>query len=257
MIPLESPVPEIGTPGSESGGRKRAHGPRIAARCESAGSATDALPATRLPSTLPRRPSLRSESSYGPCGPGWTGASRPSTASRRMRDEQSTGGLGRARSRGAVEAANAGAFGLRRHRTTAIPHPHLFQETQFVLRDVQPAPVFRRVAELDATNQFPCPGRLEHFVEGSLGVRVEVVAHQGDVRTRSRHAGDGSSWPPSAGGFPGPTAPAARPCTRRDNSDRRVSDTDPRPVPCAPRTRHRPAAGSPSTRSSAASSRFF
>ena len=34
-----------------------------------------------------RRPSLRSESSYGPCAPGWTGASRPSTASRRMRDE--------------------------------------------------------------------------------------------------------------------------------------------------------------------------
>ena len=37
MIPLESPVPEIGTPGSESGGRKRAHGTRTAARCESAG----------------------------------------------------------------------------------------------------------------------------------------------------------------------------------------------------------------------------
>ena len=32
MIPLESPVPEIGTPGSESGGRKRAHGTRPAAR---------------------------------------------------------------------------------------------------------------------------------------------------------------------------------------------------------------------------------
>ena len=32
MIPLESPVPEIGTPGSESGGRKRAHGNRPAAR---------------------------------------------------------------------------------------------------------------------------------------------------------------------------------------------------------------------------------
>ncbi len=38
---------------------------------------------------------------------------------------------------------------------------------------------------------------------------------------------------------------------------RRVSDTDPRPVPCSPRTRHRPAAGSPSTRCSAASCRFF
>ena len=37
MIPLESPVPEIGTPGSESGGRKRAHGIRTAARPESAG----------------------------------------------------------------------------------------------------------------------------------------------------------------------------------------------------------------------------
>ena len=37
MIPLESPVPEIGTPGSESGGRKRAYGLRTAARCESAG----------------------------------------------------------------------------------------------------------------------------------------------------------------------------------------------------------------------------
>ena len=32
MIPLESPVPEIGPPGSESGGRKRAHGNRTAAR---------------------------------------------------------------------------------------------------------------------------------------------------------------------------------------------------------------------------------
>ena len=68
------------------------------------------------------------------------------------------------------EVADAApAHALARHRA------------QFVLRDVQPAPVFRRVAELDATNQFPCPGRLEHFVEGSLGVRVEVVAHQGDL----------------------------------------------------------------------------
>ena len=32
MIPLESPVPETGPPGSESGGRKRAHGNRTATR---------------------------------------------------------------------------------------------------------------------------------------------------------------------------------------------------------------------------------
>ena len=54
----------------------------------------------------------------------------------------------------------------------ALAHALARHRAQFVLRDVQPAPVFRRVAELDATNQLPCPGRLEHFVEGSLGVRV-------------------------------------------------------------------------------------
>ena len=52
-------MPEIGTPGSESGRRKRAHRPQSAARCESAGLATDALPATRLPSTLPGALSTR------------------------------------------------------------------------------------------------------------------------------------------------------------------------------------------------------
>ena len=40
MIPLESPVPEIGTPGSESKGWKRDDGSRIEARRESAGIAT-------------------------------------------------------------------------------------------------------------------------------------------------------------------------------------------------------------------------
>ena len=58
-------MPEIGTPGSESGGRKRTHGSRTAARRESAGSATDALPATRLLSTLLtrlRRPPERENS---------------------------------------------------------------------------------------------------------------------------------------------------------------------------------------------------
>ena len=50
---------ENGTPDSESGRRKRAHGPQSAVRCESAGLAIDALPATRLPSTLPGALSIR------------------------------------------------------------------------------------------------------------------------------------------------------------------------------------------------------
>ena len=40
MIPLESPVPEIGTPGSGSGGWKRNHGSRTEDRSESNGYAT-------------------------------------------------------------------------------------------------------------------------------------------------------------------------------------------------------------------------
>ena len=40
MIPLESPVPEIGTPGSGSRGWKRDHGSRTEARSESDGIAT-------------------------------------------------------------------------------------------------------------------------------------------------------------------------------------------------------------------------
>ena len=53
MIPLESPVPEIGTPGSESGGRKRVHGSRPAARSAKApDKPPPSLPATRLLSTL-------------------------------------------------------------------------------------------------------------------------------------------------------------------------------------------------------------
>ena len=52
MIPLESPVPEIGPPGSESGGRKRAYGLRTAARLRKRRTSHRALPVTRLPSTL-------------------------------------------------------------------------------------------------------------------------------------------------------------------------------------------------------------
>ena len=65
------------------------------------------------------------------CGPGCTVASRSSTTSHGARDEQSARGLGRTRSTGAAEAANAGASCLGRHRTAAIAYPHEFQETHF------------------------------------------------------------------------------------------------------------------------------
>ncbi len=45
-------VPEIGPPGSESGGRKRAHGNRTAARLRKHRMSHRSLPNTRLPSTL-------------------------------------------------------------------------------------------------------------------------------------------------------------------------------------------------------------
>ena len=69
---------------------------------------------------MTRRPSLRSESSYGPCGPAWTGASRPSTTSHRTRDEQSARGLD-VRGHGAQQRPRTRVFWLGRHRTGAIP----------------------------------------------------------------------------------------------------------------------------------------
>ena len=51
MISLESSVPAIGTPGSETGGRKRAYGLRTAARPRKRRTSHRALPVTRLPST--------------------------------------------------------------------------------------------------------------------------------------------------------------------------------------------------------------
>ena len=45
-------MPEIGPPGSESGGRKRAHGNRTAVRLRKHRMSHQPLPATRLLSTL-------------------------------------------------------------------------------------------------------------------------------------------------------------------------------------------------------------
>ena len=52
MIPLESPVPEIGTPGSGSRGWKRDDGSRIEARSESDGNRHRTLQLARQPLTL-------------------------------------------------------------------------------------------------------------------------------------------------------------------------------------------------------------
>ena len=74
----------------------RFRGGRAVACCGCRGRVAEGRPAcqraTRVLRWAPvlrmtRRPSLRSESSYGPCGPAWTGASRPSTTSRRAREE--------------------------------------------------------------------------------------------------------------------------------------------------------------------------
>ena len=55
MIPLESPVPEIGTPGSGSGGWKRNHGSRTEDRSESNGYATGPYRRRASPRLYPGR----------------------------------------------------------------------------------------------------------------------------------------------------------------------------------------------------------
>ena len=88
-----------------------------------------------------------------------------------MRDEQSTGGLGRARSRGAMKAANAGAIGLRRPRTTASTHP--------CHRRVQGRHVLQTSDALGAAGVQLGPGVVALVVElhTEMGVPLAKVAH--------------------------------------------------------------------------------
>ena len=65
------------------------------------------------PWRVTRRPSLRSESNYGPCGPSWTEASRSSTSSRRTSILQTGAWACRGPSLGAAEAVNAGSYWVR------------------------------------------------------------------------------------------------------------------------------------------------
>ncbi len=54
------------------------------------------------------------------------------------------------------------------------------QRTELQFRDVQPAPVFRRVHQVDAVVQPTGFGRRERGVERVTAVGVQVVAHQRD-----------------------------------------------------------------------------
>ncbi len=120
--------PRIPLPGRACGGLLRMWGGVATGRpaCQRATRVLRCAPVLRMT----RRPSLRSESSYGPCGPAWTGASRPSTTSRRTREEQSARGPDVRGSRGEAEPANAGVFLAGAASNWGHPYPHLFQETQ-------------------------------------------------------------------------------------------------------------------------------
>ncbi len=121
--------PRIPLPGRACGGLLRMWGGVATGRpaCQRATRVLRCAPVLRMT----RRPSLRSESSYGPCGPAWTGASRPSTTSRRTREEQSARGPDVRGSRGEAEPANAGVFLAGAASNWGHPYPHLFQETRF------------------------------------------------------------------------------------------------------------------------------
>ena len=120
--------PRIPLPGRACGGLLRMWGGVATGRpaCQRATRVLRCAPVLRMT----RRPSLRSESSYGPCGPAWTGASRPSTTSRRTREEQSARGPDVRGSRGEAEPANAGVFLAGAASNWGHPYPHLFQETR-------------------------------------------------------------------------------------------------------------------------------
>ena len=81
-------------------------------------------PLALRPCRVTRRPSLRSESSYGPCGPPWTMTSRPSTeASRRTRIQQSARELAVRGPRSAGGGRERGGSWLGTDRPGTIPLP--------------------------------------------------------------------------------------------------------------------------------------
>ena len=56
------------------------------------------------------------------------------------------------------------------------------QAAQLAFRDIQPAAVFRGVAEFDPFQVRSRKVRFKRFIERAFGVRVEVVAHEGHIR---------------------------------------------------------------------------
>ena len=64
-----------------------------------------------------------------------------------------------------------------------VADPSVFQAlaghaTQFALRHIQPTPMLGSVYEVDPPHVVAGFVRRERFVERSLGVRVQIVAHQ-------------------------------------------------------------------------------
>ena len=78
-------------------------------------------PLALRPCRVTRRPSLRSESSCGPCGTGLDGGVPAVDDFTPDAHPAASAWARRARSRGAGEAANAGAFRLGTHRPGALP----------------------------------------------------------------------------------------------------------------------------------------
>ena len=102
----------LGTAGCER--HRRVAGCDAGRRCCAGVSTRCARPPHALrPCRVTRRPSLRSESNYGPCGPGWTNGFTPDARSSRRGACAVTWRSG---------GANAGAWAA---RPPAIPHPHL------------------------------------------------------------------------------------------------------------------------------------
>ena len=170
MIPLESPVPEIGPPGSESGGRKRTHGTRPAARLRKRRISHRPLPATRLSSTLP--PSRK----------------RPENAL--CRDSGSPGG-GEARTR---------PRSFKGWRLTPVTTP----DSDRPPREPQPVPRRRQVTAISRATA-PATGRGARWSPRPFAAAVRRRAGTaGHATTRRRRA---TSWRPCPARRQRPTAP--------------------------------------------------
>ena len=164
-------------------------------------------------SRVTRRPSLRSESSCGPCGPVWTETSRPSTTSRQTRIQQSVAGLA------FLASPIIGHTRDRESRGSWAPD-------RATARSVAPKSCYPEAAHCLASHR--SSSVLERYDPTSVDLEFAATSGRTDLLVRLQPDGGRSRttiWPPCAPHAPRPDALTNRMQPTRERSWTRAAQS--------------------------------